>query len=106
MACSYARRVESTRPQRRRADDEDALAGPWRDASFLRSILALVLITLAFDQMYVTLALFLREHYQLGPQWVGYLFTLNGLMVVALQIPISRRILRWGWRAAPSWACC
>ncbi|MGY8625770.1 MFS transporter [Chromobacterium violaceum] len=96
MAWSYARRVESTRPQRRRADDEDALAGPWRDASFLRSILALVLTTLAFDQMYVTLALFLREHYQLGPQWVGYLFTLNGLMVVALQIPISRRILRWG----------
>ncbi|XLM20253.1 MFS transporter, partial [Chromobacterium piscinae] len=51
---------------------------------------------LAFDQMYVTLALFLREYYQLGPQWIGYLFTINGLMVVGLQIPVSRRILRWG----------
>ncbi|AOZ50213.1 MFS transporter [Chromobacterium vaccinii] len=96
MAWSYARHVESTRPQQRQAGDDGSLAGPWRDASFLRSILALVLVTLAFDQMYVTLALFLREHYQLGPQWVGYLFTINGLMVVALQIPVSRRILRWG----------
>lgn len=96
MAWSYSRQREDTRPQRRQAGDEGPLAGPWRDASFLRAILALVLVTLAFDQMYVTLALFLREHYQLGPQWVGYLFTINGLMVVALQIPVSRRILRWG----------
>ncbi|AXE29106.1 MFS transporter [Chromobacterium phragmitis] len=96
MAWSYSRRRESTRPRQRPEESEAELDGPWRDASFLRSILALVLITLAFDQMYVTLALFLREHYQLGPEWVGYLFTLNGLMVVALQIPISRRILRWG----------
>lgn len=96
MAWSYSRHREDTRPQARQAGDESALAGPWRDASFLRAIFALVLVTLAFDQMYVTLALFLREHYQLGPQWVGYLFTINGLMVVALQIPVSRRILRWG----------
>ncbi|MCD4499149.1 MFS transporter [Chromobacterium vaccinii] len=96
MAWSYSRHVEITRPQRRLAGGDGSRAGPWRDASFLRAILALVLVTLAFDQMYVTLALFLREHYQLGPQWVGYLFTINGLMVVALQIPVSRRILRWG----------
>ncbi|MCD4503397.1 MFS transporter [Chromobacterium piscinae] len=96
MAWSYSRHREDTRPQQHQAGDEGALAGPWRDASFLRAILALVLVTLAFDQMYVTLALFLREHYQLEPQWVGYLFTINGLMVVALQIPVSRRILRWG----------
>ncbi|WP_047248828.1 MFS transporter [Chromobacterium subtsugae] len=96
LAWSYSRRRALTLPVRRDEESGGALAGPWRDVSFLRSIAALILVTLAFDQMYVTLALFLREHYQLGAQWVGYLFTVNGLMVVALQIPISRRILRWG----------
>ncbi|MCD5360386.1 MULTISPECIES: MFS transporter [Chromobacterium] len=76
------------------------LVGPWRDLPFLRILLALMLMTAVFDQIYVTLGLFLREHYQLGPQWMGYLFTLNGLMVVALQIPISRRILDWGLLAS------
>ncbi|MGC0152415.1 MFS transporter [Chromobacterium vaccinii] len=63
MAWSYSRRLEDTRPQRRRSGDDGSLAGPWRDLSFLRSIAALILVTLAFDQMYVTLALFLRERY-------------------------------------------
>ncbi|AXT45280.1 MULTISPECIES: MFS transporter [Chromobacterium] len=78
----------------------EALVGPSRDLPFLRMLLALTLMTAVFDQIYVTLGLFLREHYQLGPQWMGYLFTLNGLMVVALQIPISRRILDWGLLAS------
>lgn len=69
---------------------------PWRDAAFLRFIVGQLLILAVFDQMYGTLGLFLREHYQLGPQWIGYLFTLNGLMVVALQVGIAHRIERWG----------
>lgn len=76
--------------------EQAALPGPWRDPPFLRMLLGMVLMAAVFDQIYVTLGLFLREHYQLGPQWMGYLFTLNGLMVVLLQIPISRRILGWG----------
>ncbi|UTH72363.1 MFS transporter [Chromobacterium sp. IIBBL 290-4] len=97
MTWSYLRLGEQTRlrPSQRIGEDAD-LPGPWRDKPFLRVIASMILVTLVFDQMYVTLGLFLREHYQLGPQWIGYLFTLNGLMVVGLQIPISRRVLRWG----------
>ncbi|QEL56438.1 MFS transporter [Chromobacterium paludis] len=97
MAWSYVRLGELARPRAALHAEEDAsLPGPWRDGLFLRVIASLILVTLVFDQMYVTLGLFLREHYQLGPQWIGYLFSINGLMVVGLQIPISRRILRWG----------
>ncbi|OHX17220.1 multidrug resistance protein [Chromobacterium amazonense] len=97
MAWSYLRLGEQARPRPAHNAEEDAsLPGPWRDRMFLRVIAALILVTLVFDQMYVTLGLFLREHYQLGPQWIGYLFTINGLMVVGLQIPVSRRILSWG----------
>ena len=74
----------------------EGLASPWGDTDFLRFILGLLLIVAVFDQMFGTMGLFLREHYRLGPQWIGYLFTLNGLMVVGLQVWIARRIQRWG----------
>ncbi|MEQ6291342.1 MFS transporter [Vogesella sp. GCM10023246] len=71
---------------------------PWRDAAFLQFMLGLLLIVAVFDQMYGTLGLFLRQHYGLGPQWIGYLFTLNGLMVVCLQVWIAQQVGRWGLR--------
>ncbi|MCQ4146040.1 MFS transporter [Vogesella sp. AC12] len=69
---------------------------PWQDRAFLRFIAGQLLILAVFDQMYGTLGMFLREHYRLGPEWIGYLFTLNGLMVVALQVSIAHRVGRWG----------
>lgn len=69
---------------------------PWQDAAFLRFIAGQLLIMAVFDQMYGTLGMFLREHYRLGPQWIGYLFTLNGVLVVLLQVPIAQHIQRWG----------
>ncbi|WP_028535223.1 MFS transporter [Paludibacterium yongneupense] len=70
--------------------------GPWRDGVFLRLMLALMIATAIFDQTYTTLGLFLRRDYQLDPRWLGYLFTLNGLMVVFLQVPIAHRMQAWG----------
>jgi len=72
------------------------LQSPWSDKVFLRMLVGLCIATAVFDQMYSTLGLFLRQHYHLGPQWLGYLFSLNGLMIVTLQVPIARRINRWG----------
>jgi hypothetical protein len=73
-----------------------ASGSPWQDRAFLRFIAGQLLILAVFDQMYGTLGMFLREHYRLGPEWIGYLFTLNGLMVVALQVSIAHRVGRWG----------
>ncbi|UJB32110.1 MFS transporter [Chromobacterium sp. Beijing] len=100
LAWAYRRAGAAHAEPPRAGEDAGGRQGPWRDAPFLRMLLGMVLMTAVFDQIYVTLGLFLREHYQLGPQWVGYLFTLNGLMVVALQIAISRRILDWGLLAS------
>lgn len=77
-------------------EQNTVLSGPWRDGAFLRLMLGMLLAITVFDQMFVTFGLFLREHYRLGPEWVGYLFSLNGLMIVCLQIPVSRRVLDWG----------
>jgi len=82
------------RPAQHAAQPGDG--SPWRDGALVQFMLGLLLIVAVFDQMYGTLGMFLREHYRLGPQWIDYLFTLNGLMVVALQVPIAQRIQRWG----------
>lgn len=78
------------------ASGSDPALGPWRDAAYLKLMAAMVLSTAVFDQMYSTLGLYLRQHDHLAPHWLGYLFSINGLMVVLLQVPVARRIGRWG----------
>jgi predicted MFS family arabinose efflux permease len=73
-----------------------ALQGPWKDPAYLRMMIGLIVAMAVFDQMYTTLGLFLRQQYHLAPHWLGYLFTINGLMVVILQVPIAHRIPLWG----------
>ncbi|MDC7714566.1 MFS transporter [Vogesella sp. LYT5W] len=97
LVMAYRRQPQAPgQPQAPAANLEAQDGSPWRDAAFLRFIAGQLLILAVFDQMYGTLGMFLREHYRLGPQWIGYLFTLNGLMVVLLQVPIAQRIQRWG----------
>ena len=84
------------RPAPHAAQAPAGSGSPWRDGAFLQFMLGLLLIVAVFDQMYGTLGLFLRQHYGLGPQWLGYLFTLNGLMVVGLQVWVAQRVGSWG----------
>ncbi|MDN0076791.1 MFS transporter [Crenobacter sp. SG2303] len=95
MAYSYHHESPPPRQAPSAAVDE-AGNSPWADKPFLLFIAGQLLALTVFDQIYGTLGLFLREHYQLGPQWVGYLFTLNCLMVVGLQLPIAHRVGHWG----------
>jgi MFS family permease len=69
---------------------------PWRDGFFLVFILGQLLALGIFDQMYGTFGIFLRENADAGPQWIAYLFSMNALLVVVLQLPVSRWIERNG----------
>lgn len=70
--------------------------GPWRDGPFLVMLGCLLTGILVFDQMNCTVGLFLRGEYEMGSQWLGYVFTVNGLLVVLFQVPLARRIPQWG----------
>ncbi|MGW8463971.1 MFS transporter [Pseudomonas sp. CLCA07] len=75
---------------------EDVASSPWRDGFFLVFILGQLLALGIFDQMYGTFGIFLREHIDATAQWIAYLFSMNALLVVVLQLPVSRMIERHG----------
>lgn len=95
MALAYRHQGKNApvRPQSKAGEDG---ASPWTDSAFWLFIAGQLTALVVFDQIYSTLGLFLRETYHLGPQWLGYLFTLNCCMVVCLQIPLARRVSRIG----------
>lgn len=102
----YAYRRFPVRLEQRQGAQQDSVdprLSPWRDHDYLRLMVGMVICTAVFDQMYSVLGLFLRQHNQLGPHWLGALFTINGLMVVFLQVPVAQRIIGWGVGRCAQW---
>lgn len=89
---SSAAPISANRPACRRLPGPS----PWSDRPFLLFLLGQLLALGIFDQMYGTFGLFLAEAYRLDAAWIGYLFAMNALLIVALQIATMRWIEREG----------
>ncbi|TFH31705.1 MAG: MFS transporter, partial [Anaerolineales bacterium] len=63
-----------------------------RDALFLQFVLASMLMTLVYIQMYSTLSVYLRDVHGLPSQAFGALLSMNAGVVVVLQFWITRRV--------------
>jgi predicted MFS family arabinose efflux permease len=76
---------------------------PWRDRAFLFFLLALLPAGCVFFQLQSTLALFLVRDVHLAPSVYGLLFTVNTLLIVAIEVPliawISHHPVRWSTTA-------
>jgi len=70
-------------------------AVPLRDLPFQAFLLASGLATIVYMQMNTTLAVYLRDAYEIPPQGYAALLSMNALMVVLFQFPITRRIKRY-----------
>lgn len=84
-------RVISRNPESN-ADEVGAPMGgrsPFRDATFVRLCLATLLSAFVFCQIRSTYPAYLSQEYGIDPKELGYLFALNGLMIVALQVPLT-----------------
>jgi MFS family permease len=68
---------------------------PLKDASFQAFLIASALATIVYMQMHTTLAVYLRDSHGVSTQNYAVLLSMNALMVVALQFPITRRIKRF-----------
>ena len=68
---------------------------PLKDLPFQAFLLASALATIVYMQMHTTLAVYLRDSYDVPPQGYAALLSMNALMVVLLQFPTTRRIKRF-----------
>lgn len=91
--------LPETKPQRQASRDERGTAesragyGPvFRDAAFLLFIGAFVLQNFAYANMNSTLGVFLRDVRGATTQTYGLLLSLNAILVVLFQFPVTRRI--------------
>lgn len=76
----------------------DGASVPLRNKPFLWLLAATVVLGVAFDTVYSTLGNYLRDYYYLSTEAIGWQFGLNALLVIALQIPLSHTVDRWGAR--------
>lgn len=65
---------------------------PLKDMSFQVFLLASALATIVYMQMHTTLAVYLRDVHNVPTQGYAVLLSMNALLVVVLQFPITRRI--------------
>jgi MFS family permease len=63
-----------------------------RDGTFMLFVFMCILMGLVYMNMYTTLGVYLRDLYAVPESGYGALLSINALMVVVLQFPISRRI--------------
>ena len=79
-------------------ESTDGSSLPYRDKPFLWLLAATAVLGIAFDTVYSTLGNYLRDYYHLSTEAIGWQFGLNALLVIALQIPLSHSVARWGSR--------
>lgn len=80
-------------PAARPSSDQGApTASPWRDPIFLAFLATMFCAALIFFQIDGTFPLYLEHAYGLKEDSVGFVFTLNTLMIVALEMIITKRM--------------
>ena len=66
-----------------------------RDKAYVWYLLASALMVLVYIQMNTTLAVYLRDYHSVNEQGFSYILSLNAVMVVLFQFPITRWIERY-----------
>ncbi len=64
----------------------------FRDGLFMGLIASSMLVLIVYQQLYSTLAVYLRDVHGISPQGFGFLISVNASLVVLLQLWVTRRI--------------
>jgi hypothetical protein len=63
-----------------------------KDLAFVAFILAGIFMLLAYQQMYSTLSVYLRDNHGINPQGYGFLMSTSAITVILFQFWVTRRI--------------
>jgi predicted MFS family arabinose efflux permease len=75
-----------------RRQTRERVGSPWRDLPFLGFMLLLVVLAMAFFQVWSTVPLFLRSFYDISEQGIGFLLALNALIIVLTEMLLIRAV--------------
>jgi len=76
-------------------EDETPLIAVFRrDRAFLFLLAASFPVFLVSSQLVSTLSVYAKEHVGMSSAEIGFLYTLNGLLVIIFQMPLSRSVAR------------
>jgi MFS family permease len=67
----------------------------FRDGLYMAFLFISIIVTIVYIQMNTTLSVYLRDVHGLGPNYYGYILSLNAGMVVVLQFWITRLLKNW-----------
>src|SRR5688500_4325005 len=70
-------------------------ASIFRDRTFLVFLAGVLLVGIVFFQHEAALPLYLVKHLGLSPAFYGMLFTVNTLLIVALEVPLNTATAHW-----------
>ena len=65
---------------------------PWIDPPFLAFMALVVLLAMAFFQVWATMPLYLRSSYGMSERSIGLLLALNALLIVLFEMPLIRAV--------------
>jgi len=100
-AVFFYRLMPETRPVQDETEPQETLGQTLlgyrlvlRDAVFVSFVVISIAMLLAYQQLYSTLSIFLRDVHGVSAQGYGFLLSLNAGMVVLLQFAVTRRTKR------------
>jgi MFS family permease len=86
-------KADSKKPRKGKADSgQSGYRHVFRDRRYLLFVFALFLVGLLHAQRESTLPVFLRDFYQTTPTQFGFLLSVNALLVLLLQLWVTRRL--------------
>ena len=75
-----------------RQQDRTRGGSPWKDLPFLGFMLLLVVLAMAFFQVWSTVPLYLRSFYEFSKRSIGLLLALNALLIVLAEMLLIRAV--------------
>jgi MFS family permease len=77
------------------AESSELRAATMLDGRLIAFLVAAVLVGIVFFQHEATLPLYLVQQLHLSPAFYGMLFTINTLLIVAVEVPINSATAKW-----------
>ena len=99
LAVEHHRAVSLTR-ERPRSEERGAVGGVLRDRTAMAFFLAMFLVGLVFMQHQGAMSLYLVRDLHYPESFYGALFTLNTLLIVAVEVPLNLGMTKWSHRRA------